>query len=171
MGRKRIFREKKENQTFFEVLKRKILAESENKENFYEATKEWNIIDREEREKSKCICGKDILVCFRIKNRINGNIYYPIGSDCILRFKNEELVKQIKEFEKVWCEDCKCYIVNKYSIEIHEQSLKHKSSKRKCIEEGCDEKIRIDAPEYMIRCKKCYFSKKNYINLKEIKVN
>lgn len=160
----------------FERMKNKIIEASENKD-YNEAVKEWDVIDRDEVADSNCICGKDIKICYRIKNRINGNIYYPIGSDCIFKFKNETMTKTVKDFERVWCDDCRCYIVTKFALKEHYLTYKHRSNGRRCITEGCNNKIRIDEPEWKTRCIGCYkksknISKKN-LNIipKELKIN
>lgn len=58
------------------------------------AVQEWEIIDCEEDEtcSGNCVCGKENLkYLFTIRNKINGNILFPIGSSCIKKFGQDEL--------------------------------------------------------------------------------
>lgn len=58
------------------------------------AVTEWDISYYEEDEdcSSKCICGKEnIKYLFTIRNRLNGNELFPIGSRCIKRFGLRDL--------------------------------------------------------------------------------
>ncbi len=59
---------------------------------------EWEIVDCEEDEdcESFCICGKEnIRYLYTIRNVINGNLLYPIGSSCIRKFGNENMDEEI----------------------------------------------------------------------------
>lgn len=69
------------------------------------AVYEWDIIDCEEDEyaETQCLCGHEgIRYCFRIKNRHTGNIIFPIGSECIKKFKNKNLSAEISVYEKLF---------------------------------------------------------------------
>ena len=77
-------------------LIKEVLDNSESK-NWIDAVKEWEIIDCEEDENCStyCICGKEGLrYLFTIKNTINNNELYPIGSSCIKKFGVEDLYSE-----------------------------------------------------------------------------
>lgn len=63
-----------------------------------EAVKEWDIVDCEEdwSSTSVCTCGKEGLrYLYTIRNRENGNILFPIGSECIHKFERADLNDQL----------------------------------------------------------------------------
>lgn len=63
-------------------------------ETWQEAVTEWEICDCEEDENcsEECICGKEnIKYLYRIRNIINGNTLFPIGSSCIKKFNRTDL--------------------------------------------------------------------------------
>jgi hypothetical protein len=62
-----------------------------------EAIREWSIVnDSEHTEHIDCICGhKNIKYAYTIKNNINDKILYPLGSSCITKFENQELIDQL----------------------------------------------------------------------------
>lgn len=63
-----------------------------------EAVQEWEIIDCEEEQfaNGECICGHDHLrYLYTIRNRANGNVLYPIGSECIKKFERDDLDQEI----------------------------------------------------------------------------
>lgn len=65
------------------------------------AVREWVIVDCEvdEDADSKCVCGKENLkYLFTIQNRMNGNILYPIGSTCIMKFGRPDLDLEISVY-------------------------------------------------------------------------
>ena len=89
----------------FRNLQDVVIRHSEADE-WYSAVNEWVIIDVEEdRTLTKsCICGKEKLhYLFTIRNKLNGNILYPLGSSCIRRFErndlNEEVNLKVQLFE------------------------------------------------------------------------
>jgi diphthamide synthase subunit DPH2 len=58
------------------------------------AVLEWEVFDCEEDEdlQAACICGKEELrYLFTIRNILNGNLLYPIGSSCIKKFERDDL--------------------------------------------------------------------------------
>lgn len=80
----------------------KVINLSNSKE-WNSAVLEWFIYDYSEDEEActSCVCGKEGLrYLFTIKNRINGNILYPIGSSCIKKFHYEELYTEASLIEK-----------------------------------------------------------------------
>ncbi len=65
--------------------------------------REWEITVYERVEEDTCICGKEeIKDIYTIRNRINGNELYPIGSRCINKFKSEKMNKDIHAYEKAF---------------------------------------------------------------------
>lgn len=74
-------------------LKSAVLKYSDSS-NWNAAVYEWEIYDVDEDDtlSESCVCGKENLrYLFTIKNKINGNILYPIGSSCIHKFERKEL--------------------------------------------------------------------------------
>lgn len=60
------------------------------------ARKEWDVVGYEEADRSICTCGKTGLKhCFRLKNRYNGNIIFPIGSDCVMKFGDDRMDEKV----------------------------------------------------------------------------
>jgi hypothetical protein len=79
-----------------------VLEKSESK-NWKDAVREWEIYDCEEDEEciTSCICGKEGLrYLFTIRNLINGNFLFPIGSSCIKKFEIEELYIEASYWEQ-----------------------------------------------------------------------
>lgn len=66
---------------------------------------EWDIVDCEEDEtaETSCMCGHEgIRYCFQIRNRLNGNTFFPIGSECIKKFHNKDLSSDVDVYEKLF---------------------------------------------------------------------
>ena len=77
-----------------------IIAKSENKE-WKEAVKEWKIENCYEdiKRKKECICGKEHLQYkYKLVNRKNGKIIYPIGKKCIKKLGVEELNREAEMY-------------------------------------------------------------------------
>lgn len=77
---------------------------SENKK-WADAVLEWNITDCDEDEalESSCVCGKENLrYLFTIKNTLNNNTLYPIGSSCIKKFNRADLNEKTSIQEKLF---------------------------------------------------------------------
>jgi hypothetical protein len=69
------------------------------------AVAEWIIDDVEEDESlvEDCVCGKEHLrYLFTIRNTVNCNILYPIGSSCIKKFEREDLTEEVKIKEQLF---------------------------------------------------------------------
>ena len=86
---------------YSENLFKKIISLSNN-DNWQEAVLEWEVVEVEEDDngQAECICGKEnIRYMFTIRNVINGNILFPIGSSCIRKFNRDDLnqLASIKE--------------------------------------------------------------------------
>lgn len=70
-----------------------VICNSES-DTWQEAVAEWEIFDCEEDEScsEECICGKEnIKYLYTIRNVINGNKLFPIGSSCIQKFNRTDL--------------------------------------------------------------------------------
>lgn len=83
----------------------KVMKLSEDRSSWENAVREWEIFDHEEDETatSSCVCGKEGLrYLFTIKNDINGNKIFPIGSVCINKFGREDLDSQTTVLEKLY---------------------------------------------------------------------
>lgn len=67
-----------------------------------EAVKEWYVLscDEDESCSETCVCGHEGLrYNFSIRNELNGEVIYPIGSKCIEKFENNDM-----------SDDAKCWI-------------------------------------------------------------
>lgn len=81
-------------------LKECVFESSEEKNDMVKALKEWIILSHYETH-TTCKCGKKHVVnVYRLLNRLNGNILDPIGSECIKKFENPDLLKQIDEINE-----------------------------------------------------------------------
>ena len=81
------------NSVNFRNLMQAVLEKSEAS-GWESAVKEWELDDVEEDEalEESCVCGKENLrYLFTIRNIVNGNYLYPIGSSCIDRFGRADL--------------------------------------------------------------------------------
>lgn len=90
--------------TYRNNLIQKILEKSEA-DVWNEAVQEWAIDDCEEDTslQSACICGKeDLRYLFTIRNIINENILFPIGSSCIKKFDRDDLNEKANIQEKLF---------------------------------------------------------------------
>lgn len=69
------------------------------------AVTEW-IIDNVEEDETlteSCVCGKENLrYLFTIRNEVNGNILYPIGSSCIMKFERTDLNEEVAVKEQLF---------------------------------------------------------------------
>lgn len=81
----------------FRNLQDAVIRHSEADE-WHSAVNEWIINDVEEDETltESCVCGKEKLhYLFTIRNILNGNVLYPIGSSCIRRFERDDLDEEV----------------------------------------------------------------------------
>lgn len=80
-----------------------VMENSKDDTSWWTAVKEWSIdgYKCDMAKISSCVCSKTGLkILFRIKNDINGNIIFPIGSTCIKRFKRTDLNNNVEVYEK-----------------------------------------------------------------------
>lgn len=85
-------------------LIKRVLDNSEAN-NWKEAVEEWKIEDVIEDSSlhASCICGQENLhYLFTIKNNLNGNVLYPIGSRCIKKFGQNHLNKEVAVQKKLF---------------------------------------------------------------------
>lgn len=69
------------------------------------AADEWSIVAvrEDDDQSSSCVCGKENLrYLFTIKNTVNGNILYPIGSSCIKKFGRSDLDEEVTVKEQLF---------------------------------------------------------------------
>ncbi|MCD5113361.1 MULTISPECIES: hypothetical protein [Enterococcus] len=94
-----------ENQSsYYKNLIKQVLESSES-DTWKSAVTEWEIYDVEEDEKQleSCICGKENLrYLYTIRNKLNDNQLYPIGSQCIKKFNQEDLTDEINVKEQMF---------------------------------------------------------------------
>lgn len=79
--------------SYYRNLIQTVLRNSESSD-WNLAVTEWRIYDIEEDYtlSESCICGKENLrYLFTIRNNMNGNILYPIGSSCIKKFERTDM--------------------------------------------------------------------------------
>lgn len=89
---------------YFQTLIKDVMDNSES-EYWEDAVTEWEIVDvqEDERLEESCICGKEHLrYLFTIKNQLNGNELYPIGSSCIKKFERDDLKLQVDVKEQLF---------------------------------------------------------------------
>lgn len=92
------------NSGYYKNLVEQIIENSESN-NWNNAVKEWDIEDviEDTSLKSSCICGKEnIRYLFTIKNSVNGNTLYPIGSSCIQKFEQSDLNEKVNIKEQLF---------------------------------------------------------------------
>jgi hypothetical protein len=75
-----------------------VFANSEEKNDFLKAAQEWSMVGHDVVPDETCICGKKHLsLVFRLRNHLNGNTLYPVGSKCIHKFGRVDLVQAAAE--------------------------------------------------------------------------
>ena len=170
---------------YFKTLKQRIILSSstakdwdenitKEKESFLfkQACLEWDIVThidgigdinlKYEGNDEQCLCTHDIVKKHYIINKLSG-LTAHIGSDCIFRFENEDLIKKHKESLKTFCNVCQKAYIN---IDVHYKSKKHitNMNRRKC--KGCDHIFPQNTESWKIYCVPCYkiYGPKTYIN-------
>ena len=89
---------------YAERLIRRVIELSESGD-WDTAVTEWEIIDCEEDDtlSESCICGKeDLYYLFTIRNMLNGELLFPIGSSCIKKFGRKDLDTEAAIREKMF---------------------------------------------------------------------
>lgn len=90
--------------TYVNNLIMTVIADSES-DVWQDAVTEWEIYDCEEDEScsEECICGKEnIRYLYSIRNVINGNTLFPIGSSCIKKFNRTDLKEEASVREEMF---------------------------------------------------------------------
>lgn len=90
--------------SYYDNLIKSVTDKSESK-GWEGAVSEWEVFDCEEDDdvESSCICGKEnIKYLFTIRNIINNNKLYPIGSSCIKKFNRTDLNEVIAVKESMF---------------------------------------------------------------------
>lgn len=73
----------------FKKLRTEVLSHSAAN-NFIDAAKEWDVISIYQDPDQTCVCGKEGLRwCYKIRNRVTGEVLYPVGDVCIHHFGSE----------------------------------------------------------------------------------
>lgn len=89
---------------YIENLIKRVMELSEGRD-WDDAVKEWEIVDCEidETMTESCVCGKENLkYLFTIKNSLNGNELYPIGSSCINKFERDDLDYEVSVYDDMF---------------------------------------------------------------------
>lgn len=92
------------NSAYYQNLTQRVIDSSES-DTWESAALEWEIFDCEEDGtlEASCICGKENLrYLFTIRNTINENILYPIGSSCIKKFERADLNEKASVKEQLF---------------------------------------------------------------------
>lgn len=168
----------KTNGNMSKKFKAVLLHYSVEKEDIKIAKDEWSEHKVIETVDSFCICSHDIVIRYFYINRKNGNIL-RIGSECILKFMNEEASKDVKilksqrRYEKNGNGSHRmCFECNRYSISVDEPEWKNTckscfkkvgaSSKSIVLLKGRNcivclkSTISLDEPAWKTKCKECY---------------
>lgn len=79
-----------------------IFQHSVEKSDWSKAALEWTVLSLNRVESdSTCICGKQhIMYVSTIQNLVTGEQLYPIGSECIKKFKNPFMDNELKRLKK-----------------------------------------------------------------------
>jgi hypothetical protein len=102
--------------------------------NYIDSIEEWDLLIKEnETISNNCICSQNIEYNYLIKNKLNSNILV-IGSSCITKFCNDDVVN-----------------VHKISV----KKRKYDGDKRMC-QNCCNYKISHKKDDYVTFCKSCY---------------
>ena len=92
------------NSAYYRNLIQRVIDNSDAPD-WEDAVLEWEVYDCEEDEtlQSSCICGKEELrYLFTIRNTLNGNMLYPIGSSCIRKFERDDLDEEVAVKEQLF---------------------------------------------------------------------
>lgn len=89
---------------YYEQLIKRVLDLSESHV-WDSAVNEWEIVDCEEDDEAStsCVCGKeDLRYLYTIRNRVNHNELFPIGSTCIQKFDREDLDFELSAYRDMF---------------------------------------------------------------------
>lgn len=76
-----------------------IIIENSEAKNFQQAKQEWRVIHCDENGYDTCVCGKKGIVnLFTIKNNLNNKILFPVGSECVKKFKENNIDGDVNTF-------------------------------------------------------------------------
>lgn len=73
-------------------------------DNWENARLEWSVerVEEDENLDTKCVCGHDGLrYLYTIRNRLNGNKIYPIGSECVKKFCSDKMSETVDALEDI----------------------------------------------------------------------
>ena len=115
----------------FENLKEYVIDASESKQ-WEDAKTEWVYNDRLPDQVDICYCGTPIKARYRILNKLNGNCLGPIGSTCIKRFQEEELLLGMEEGDRCFCKPCNIPFESIEHLEAHLKESCHHIRIRWC---------------------------------------
>ena len=93
-----------DKQAYYENLIKEVIDASES-DTWEIAVLEWEIVDCTEDESvsSQCVCKHEGLrYLYKIRNTINKNILFPIGSTCIKKFGRNDLNEEISVLEQMF---------------------------------------------------------------------
>lgn len=93
-----------EKQSYYENLI-KVVIEASEADTWELAVLEWEIVDCTEDESlsSQCVCQHEGLrYLYKIRNTINKNILFPIGSTCIKKFGRNDLDEELSIMEQMF---------------------------------------------------------------------
>lgn len=93
-----------EKQSYYENLI-KVVIEASVADTWELAVLEWEIVDctEDESASSQCICKHEGLrYLYKIRNRNNKNILFPIGSTCIKKFGRNDLDEELSVMEQMF---------------------------------------------------------------------
>ena len=84
----------------------KIVLKNSEAKTIDKAFSEWSVdpyVDYDESSESECVCGKKhIAYLYRIRNTLNGNVLFPIGSKCIQRFGSSSMDFAVQSLQKIY---------------------------------------------------------------------
>lgn len=103
----------------FDQLVKKVIEKSESN-NWNIAKTEWTVFSLVEDTEmsSDCICGQENLrYLYTIKNKLNDNTLFPIGSHCINQFNQSELDEEVSVYRKLF--DLLLAVQNKDFIKLN----------------------------------------------------
>jgi hypothetical protein len=66
-------------------------------DNWADARLEWDVSSFTTMDDETCVCGKKHIVrCYTIRNCVNGNMLFPIGSECVHKFERSDMDNQAR---------------------------------------------------------------------------